>query len=677
MAPEIRAALSRLDLETSPRSGSLYEVSIDAEPEDLLDWDKPLSEQSPEVKAALGWGNADEVKAYHDALRKHNSSLEKLDDIEDPFSSSYTHDEAFFRLAESIRGNRPHLERNGAAIVRDMAQDPAEVSRRLREAGIPGIRYLDQGSRGSGAGTANFVIFDDTLVKITKRNGEPVSGEERQDVIDQMHDEQEAGAGQDQMLALRRDAGSVSPGGDAMRQVVERDLAEVFDEFNVRSIEELRQRAAELPKDIKEINRLSDEIDRLDMLDIDRHYGAGYEGYLGEYPSSPESLTAQAAYSAILAKYGPDTDFGYVTDVLPHELKSKLKRAEKLAERLARTSSPGKPSGGSLSLGDELLALRAFHGSPHDFDRFSMDKIGTGEGAQVFGHGLYMAENELTAQTYRDNLSDITIDGEVAWNPQDHYLAQSKMAGELDAIERTARDNLARAKAVPATTEAEARGLFSTVEKLDARRQQNIDEAQAYLDRIEQIQKAEVKSAGNLYEVKVDVEPEQLLDWDKPLSQQSEKVQAAFGKAGIVNIGPIPDRIEQLPTGRWVVKSGDEIVGRADGWPEKTIAETVLSENAKYREKLGGRTVGDILSDRTIPGNLEGKSQALSEAGIGAYSGCEGSKAGRGLSSSATRGSGIPVASISRSLNAVPTLKLAKSHVRKWIRFLCSKLAVE
>jgi hypothetical protein len=42
----------------------------------------------------------------------------------------------------------------------------AELSQKLREAGIPGIRYLDQGSRGGGEGTRNFVIFDDKLVKI-------------------------------------------------------------------------------------------------------------------------------------------------------------------------------------------------------------------------------------------------------------------------------------------------------------------------------------------------------------------------------------------------------------------------------------------------------------------------------------------------------------------------------
>src|SRR5215469_8900609 len=37
--------------------------------------------------------------------------------------------------------------------------------------------------------------------------------------------------------------------------------------------------------------------------------------------------------------------------------------------------------------------IHAFHGSPYDFEKFSSANIGTGEGAQAYGHGLYFAEN--------------------------------------------------------------------------------------------------------------------------------------------------------------------------------------------------------------------------------------------------------------------------------------------
>ena len=49
--------------------------------------------------------------------------------------------------------------------------------------------------------------------------------------------------------------------------------------------------------------------------------------------------------------------------------------------------------------------ITAYHGSPHEFDKFTTEAIGTGEGAQAYGHGLYFAEAEDVARGYRDDLS--------------------------------------------------------------------------------------------------------------------------------------------------------------------------------------------------------------------------------------------------------------------------------
>jgi hypothetical protein len=51
-------------------------------------------------------------------------------------------------------------------------------------------------------------------------------------------------------------------------------------------------------------------------------------------------------------------------------------------------------------------AIKAYHGTPHLFDRFDMSKLGTGEGAQSYGHGLYFAQNPNIAESYRKKLSD-------------------------------------------------------------------------------------------------------------------------------------------------------------------------------------------------------------------------------------------------------------------------------
>ena len=46
----------------------------------------------------------------------------------------------------------------------------------------------------------------------------------------------------------------------------------------------------------------------------------------------------------------------------------------------------------------------AFHGSGAKFDRFDSSKIGTGEGYQAFGHGLYFASSQSVAQYYKDTI---------------------------------------------------------------------------------------------------------------------------------------------------------------------------------------------------------------------------------------------------------------------------------
>jgi hypothetical protein len=61
--------------------------------------------------------------------------------------------------------------------------------------------------------------------------------------------------------------------------------------------------------------------------------------------------------------------------------------------------------------------ISVFHGSPHAFDKFSTKKIGSGEGAQAFGWGLYFTELKDIAQSYANKLSDYFPDNSIADNP--------------------------------------------------------------------------------------------------------------------------------------------------------------------------------------------------------------------------------------------------------------------
>ena len=52
----------------------------------------------------------------------------------------------------------------------------------------------------------------------------------------------------------------------------------------------------------------------------------------------------------------------------------------------------------------------AWHGSPHDFDTFDLGAIGTGEGNQAHGWGLYFAKDKKIAENYRDILGANSIE---------------------------------------------------------------------------------------------------------------------------------------------------------------------------------------------------------------------------------------------------------------------------
>lgn len=62
----------------------------------------------------------------------------------------------------------------------------------------------------------------------------------------------------------------------------------------------------------------------------------------------------------------------------------------------------------------------AFHGSGADFDEFKLEKIGTGEGAQAYGYGLYFTDSEDIAKFYRDTVSrrKVGIPQSVPDNPE-------------------------------------------------------------------------------------------------------------------------------------------------------------------------------------------------------------------------------------------------------------------
>jgi len=59
-------------------------------------------------------------------------------------------------------------------LYNSISRNAADASATLRQAGIPGIRYLDGGSRSAGQGSSNYVVFpgNEGLLSILERNGQ-------------------------------------------------------------------------------------------------------------------------------------------------------------------------------------------------------------------------------------------------------------------------------------------------------------------------------------------------------------------------------------------------------------------------------------------------------------------------------------------------------------------------
>lgn len=187
--------------------------------------------------------------------------------------------------------------------------------------------------------------------------------------------------------------------------------------------------------------------------------------------------------------------------------------------------------------------IRAYHGSPHDFDAFSLDKIGTGEGAQAYGHGLYFAENPRVAQQYRDDLSNaISANGK-------RIMANNRVVGSTG--NKSVDDML---MAHSGDVDAAIQDLKSHMEGLTPGQLKRAGH-QADLDMLESLRgKVGVTNEGKMYEVQINADPEHFLDWDKPLSEQPQAIQDLYNakiakglrtkEIGVnPNLGPLTDVI--------------------------------------------------------------------------------------------------------------------------------------
>lgn len=227
-----------------------------------------------------------------------------------------------------------------------------------------------------------------------------------------------------------------------------------------------------------------------------------------------------------------------------HEMVGSL-TAPALAKMLKMGAEATKGLKGGLSI--------AYHGTPHEIQGgFDMAKIGTGEGAQAYGHGIYFAENPSVANAYKTN------------------LVKEPTFTEVKTGKVIAKDSPEYADVVERQARMERNGYGADFDK-----------------------KYKVNE-GNLY--KVDVPDEHIatmMNWDEPFSKQPKLVQDAF--LNILKHNP------DLPL-EFLIKgdaTGGSLIQAMD---KKKATDLLLQQNVKGIKYLDEGSRGNYQAQTTYKG---------------------------------------------------------------------------
>jgi hypothetical protein len=168
------------------------------------------------------------------------------------------------------------------------------------------------------------------------------------------------------------------------------------------------------------------------------------------------------------------------------------------------------------------MDLMAYHGSPHKVDKFDSSKIGTGEGNQSYGYGLYFAESKDVAGSYASALSEpkLFVRGkEVKVEP----------GSPTDVASAWLADVYDRGFFNSKTSDPFSQAI-ADIEKAP------VPNKEAVITAVNDLKKrgATMKQGGNLYTVDIpDEMVGRMLDFEKRIGEQSAEVQALAKEFGL------------------------------------------------------------------------------------------------------------------------------------------------
>jgi hypothetical protein len=256
--------------------------------------------------------------------------------------------------------------------------------------------------------------------------------------------------------------------------------------------------------------------------------------------------------------------------------------------------------------GSGTMLQRVWHGGPHlwaaepgfPHGRPRLDKMGTGEGAQAFGWGWYSAESHGVAKSYKealasDNGKTFSVGGVLA----EHTSSSMSLYPLTKALKSFGVDGIVASNVVSAldvTGDIEkAKAYIARVWKADAK------------EHIDALSHVKQERKGSLYQLDIpDATLPYLLDWDKPLSEQTKEVREAIKKADFL-VGK--KRFSEI-----LAEYGDTAaVLRQSG---KWFYEAITAANPSAAKDNGWSSVAQTMND--VSGSPKAASEYLASLGI-------------------------------------------------------------
>lgn len=184
---------------------------------------------------------------------------------------------------------------------------------------------------------------------------------------------------------------------------------------------------------------------------------------------------------------------------------------------------------GAVAAPEDAEAITAWHGSPYKFTRFLKDKIGTGEGAQAYGHGLYFAGDKNVADYYKNTVGN---NRDFVHGVED---TRQKLLNRIDArLAEIAKEKESNRTFSPRWggngNENELQFWRSQVGQANSPTQLNQIYFQSLKNQGVEVDDLFKSQKGSLYKTDLAPAEDEYLLWDKPLSEQSEKVKEAIEK---------------------------------------------------------------------------------------------------------------------------------------------------